>query len=168
MSRNKPPRKRYRPRDVAINNLGLALHRCAKPAREDREEILATLSKALANLRAGIGTELDWSIAAGGVVLALAIERRGVVRGLDGYLAGFEEALQAIYDRCKRSQIWLRPTLTEPEIEATHALLWMHSLQLNYLSRSELIAAVDQAQKQTLASGHTPTVVREDIERLAA
>lgn len=168
MSRNKPPRKRYRPRQIAVNTLGLALHRCAKPAREDRAEVLGMLSKALASLREGTASEHDWSIAAGGVATAQAIERQGVVRGLSQHLAGIEAALQAIYNRCRRPSLWLRPTLTEPEIEATHLLLELHTFQLEHLSRSELIAAVDQAQKQTLANGYTATVVREDIESMAA
>lgn len=168
MSRSKPPRKRYRPRPIAVNTLAIALHRCAKPAREDREEVLSMLAKALAKLQGGTASELDWSVAAGGVSTAQAIERQGVVRGLSQHLAGIEAALQAIYNRCKRPNLWLRPTLTEPEIEAMKLLLELHTFQLEHLSRSELIAAVDQAQKQTLADGHTSTVVREDIERMAA
>jgi hypothetical protein len=130
--------------------------------------VLSVLANALSNLRDGSATLLDWEIAAGGAATALAIERQGVVRGLADYLASIEAALRAIYNRCSRPSLWLRPTLTEPETQATHLLLELHTFQLDHLSRSELIAALNQAQKQTLADGHTCTVVREDIERMAA
>lgn len=168
MAKSKPPRKRYRPRLVAVNTLDLALHRCAKPAREDRAEVLAMLGKALASLQAGTGSELDWSIAAGGLATAQAIERLGVVRGLADHLARIDRALQSIYNRCMSTQLWLRPTPSTEEQEALQLLLQLHTFQVNQLSRSELIAAVDLAQKQTRAQGHSATVVREDIERMAA
>lgn len=167
MPSTKRPRKAYRPRIIAANNLGIALHRCAKPHKDDRAEVLAKLDEALSALRAGVATELDWSIAAGGVSVAKAIERLGVVRGLSAHLATIEEALQAIYDRCSRPHIWLRPTLSLSELDAMHLLLELHTFQVGQLSRSELIAAIDMAQKQIRADGHTSTVVR-DIERMAA
>jgi hypothetical protein len=170
MSRNKRPRKAYRPRMIAINTLDLALHRAAKPAREDRAEVLGLLNRSLSALRAGVGTEHDWTVAAGGVAVAIAIEQLGVVRGLADHLASIEATLQGIHDRCSRPNIWLRPTLGLAEVDALHLLFELHSYQVNQLSRAELIAAMDRAQKQTIAAGNTCTVVRsaELRERLAA
>lgn len=167
MSRNKKPRKAYRPRPVALNTLELALHRAAKPADQDRAEVLARLQTSIAALCTGVATELDWSIAAGAVNVARAIERQGVVRGLQEHLDSADQALLAIYSRCRRAHLWLRPTLTLPEVDALRLLQELHTFQFNQLSRAELLAAIDAAVKHTQAQGHQATVVR-DIERMAA
>lgn len=167
MSRSKKPRKAYRPRQIAVNTLELALHRAAKPAREDRGEVLAKLTAAVQALCAGVATELDWSVAAGAVSVAMAVERQGIVRGLQEHLVSAEQALQAIYDRCRLPMMWLRPTLTIQEVDAVRLLAELHTFQIEQLGRAEFLAAIDVATKETVAQGHQATVVR-DIERMAA
>lgn len=167
MSHNKKPRKAYRPRHVAIDTMQVALHRAAKPSRDDRAEILAKLDGAVRALCTGMATELDWSIAAGSLAVATAIERQGVVRGLQEHLAVIEQVLQAIYDRCRLPALWLRPVLAVQEVDAVRLLLELHAFQLGQLGRAELLAAMGAAERDTLAQGHRATVVR-DIERMAA
>lgn len=167
MSRSKKPRKAYRPRPVAINTLDLALHRAAKPAREDRTEVLDKLNKAVAALCSGVATEMDWSVAAGAVAVAMAVERQGIVRGLQEHLDTAEQVLQAIHDRCSLPMMWLRPTLTIQEVDAIRLLAELHTFQIEQLGRAEFLAAIDAATKETLAQGHQATVVH-DIERMAA
>ena len=167
MSRSKKPRKAYRPRQIAVNTLDLALHRAAKPAREDRAEVLDKLNAAVKALCTGVATELDWSVAAGAVAVAMAVERQGIVRGLQEHLVSAEQALQAIHDRCRLPMMWLRPTLTIQEVDAIHLLAELHTFQIEQLGRAEFLAAIDAATKETLAQGHQATVVR-DIERMAA
>lgn len=167
MSRNKRPRKAYRPRQIAVNTLELALHKAAKPAREDRAEVLAKLREAIQALCTGVATEMDWSVAVGSVSVAMAIERQGVVRGLQGHLVSIEAVLQAIYDRCRLPQMWLRPTLSFQEVEALQLLYELHAFQMEQLGRGELTAAIDEATRQTLAQGNQVTLVR-DIEGMAA
>ena len=160
MSRNKRPRKAYRPRPVTADTMALALHHAAKPAQQDRAEVLGILRAAIGSLCAGTGSEQDWSITAGSVSVAQAIEQQGIVRGLAGHLAAAELALQAIYDRCARAQgrIWLRPTLTLAEIDALRLLLQLHSYQVHQLGRAELLAAMATAKQATVAAGHTATL----------
>ena len=167
MSRSRKPRKAYRPRQIAVNTLDLALHRAAKPAREDRAEVLDKLNAAVKALSTGVATEMDWSVAAGAVAVAMAIERHGIVRGLQEHLVSAERALQAIYDRCRLPMMWLRPTLTIQEVDAVRLLAELHTFQVEQLGRAELLAAIDAATKETLAQGHQATVVH-DIERMAA
>lgn len=167
MSRNKKPRKAYRPRQVVANTLEIVLHRAAKPAPEDRAEVLAKLQEAIKALCTGVATELDWSVAVGAVSVALAIERQGVVRGLQAHLVSAEAVLQAIYDRCYLPKMWLRPTLSFQEVEALQLLYELHAFQVEQLGRGELLAAIDAAAKETIAQGHQVTLVR-DIERMAA
>ncbi|PQA78718.1 hypothetical protein [Rhodoferax sp. TS-BS-61-7] len=167
MSRNKKPRKAYRPRQIAVNTLQVALWRAAKPARSDRADVLGKLSASVQALCAGVATELDWSIAAGSASVAQAVERQGIVRGLGEHLASAEAALQAVYDRCRTSVMWLRPTLTIQEVDALRLLLELHTFQVEQLGRAEFLAAIDAAQQDTIAQGHTVTLAR-DLERMAA
>ena len=103
MSRNKKPRKAYRPKKVTADTLGLALHYAAKPAKQDIDEVLRPLRAAVKALRQGMATEHDWSLTAGSLSLARAIERKGtVVRGLHEHIATTERTMQAIYDRAMK------------------------------------------------------------------
>jgi hypothetical protein len=169
MANNKKPRKPYRPRQIAANPLAIALHNAAKPSADDRAEVLGILRQAVKALREGVATEHQWSSAAGSVTVALAIERQGVVRGLQEHLVRIEQVLQTIYDRalltgCGR---WIRVTLRFNEIEALNDLVDFHTFQMDQLGRAEFLKAVDAAQKETIAQGHTVAVVR-DLERMAA
>jgi malonyl CoA-acyl carrier protein transacylase len=167
MAGNKKPRKAYRPRPVTAHTMALATDNAAKPAAADRAEVLAMLSQAVKALREGVATELQWSIVAGSVTVALAIERQGVVRGLLEHLQSAEQALQAIYDRATSSGRWMRATLYFHELDVLADFLSFHTFQVNQLGRAEFLAAIDAAQKHTIAQGHTATLAR-DLERLAA
>lgn len=169
MSRSQKPRKAYRPRPVTAHTMAVALHFAAKPAAADRAQVLGVLAAAIQALRQGVATEHQWSIAAGAVAVALAIERQGVVRGMHGHFRGIEQALQAIYERALLSGggRWVRVTLYFNELEALADLLTLHTFQVNQLGRAELLAAIDAAQKDTIDQGSTVTLVRNQ-ERLAA
>ena len=169
MSANKKPRKPYRPRPVAVNTLELALLNAAVPHKDDRAEILGVLRKSVQALREGVATERDWSIAAGAVTVAQAIERQGIVRGLAGHIKVVDDALQAIHERALRKGggRWVRVTLYFNEIEALNDLVWIQKLQLSKLGRQEFLAAIDAAQKDIISQGDTVTVAH-DLERLAA
>lgn len=169
MSANKKPRKAYRPRPIAVNTLELALHHAAVPAASDRAEILAVLRQSIQALREGVATERHWSIAAGAVSVARAIERQGIVRGLQGHIEASNAALQAIYTRAMRngSGRWARVTLYFNEIEAVNDLLWMQKLQLDKLGRAEFLAAIDAAERDVIADGHMP-ITESQPERWAA
>lgn len=166
-SRNHKPRKAYRPRQIAINTLELALHRAAKPAAADRDEVLGILRQAIKALREGVATELQWSIAAGAVDVAKAIERQGIVRGLAEHLATAEAALQRVYDRAMATGTWRSTALWYHELDAVQTFLDLHTFQVNQLGRAEFLAAIDQATHRVQTRGQQATVVR-DIERMTA
>jgi len=169
MSRNKKPRKAYRPRPVTAHTMALATHYAAKPSTEDRTEVFDMLHQAIGALREGVATEHQWSIAAGSVTVALAIERQGIVRGLHEHLRTAEQALQAIYDRALVSGggRWVRVTLHYQELDALQTFLQLHTYQIFNLGRGQFLAALDAAQKDTINQGHTATMAYE-IERKAA
>ncbi len=170
MSKNKKPRKAYRPKPISLDTVSLARHFAAKPSRQDREEVLQPLRDAVRALREGVATELQWSVAAGGVSVALAIERQGVVRGLHAHIKTAEQALQKIYDRALRigGGRWIRVALYFNKIDALSEFIDLYAFQVNHLGRAEMLAAIDEAQKQTIAQGHVATLVHSDAERMAA
>ena len=169
MANNKRPRKAYRPRQIIVNTLEVAAHNAAKPAKEDRIEVLSQLRKAVKALREGVATEMQWSIASGSLAVSLAIEKQGKVRGLQEHFESIEQALQDIYDRALLAGggRWIRVTLRFNEIEALNLLVDLQRFQMDQLGRAEFLQAVDAAQKETIAQGHTVAVVR-DLERMAA
>lgn len=167
MSRSHKPRKAYRPRPIAINTLEIALHRAAKPAPADRKEVLDMLRSAHKALREGVATELQWSIVAGGVDVAKAIEHQGIVRGLGEHLATAEAALQAVYDRSTASGTWQPSAMYYQELDAVQTFVDLHAFQVNQLGRAEFLAAVDSAASQVRAKGGKVTVAH-DLSRLQA
>lgn len=160
MSRNTKPNRPYRPRPVTRHTMALALHHAAKPAPADRAEVLSTLQQALRALREGAATEHQWSIAAGSVTVALAIEHQGIVRGLLGHLKTAEQALQDIYTRAlhEGGGRWARATLYHSEIDALQTFMDLHTFQIGQLGRAEFLAAINAAQKDIIAQGHTATL----------
>jgi len=167
MSRSHKPRKAYRPRPIAINTLELAMHRAAKPARADREEVLGMLRQAIKALREGVATELQWSIAAGAVDVAKAIERQGIVRGLSEHLNTATVALQAIYDRAMATGTWRCTALWYHELDALQTFQDLHAFQIHQLGRAEYRAAIDQATNKARLAGANVTLVR-DLQEMAA
>jgi hypothetical protein len=158
----------YRPRPVTADTMAVALHQAAKPA-DACTELLDKLAACLKALREGVATEYQWSVVSGSVALALAIEQRGIVRGLKEHLVSADSAMVTIYDRALRSGggRWVHVTLMYQEIDALHAFLNLHTFQIRQLARCELLEAIAAAQKAIRAKGHTVTVEREQ-ERMAA
>lgn len=161
MSRSHKPRKAYRPRLIALNTLEIALHRAAKPAAADREEVLNMLRQAAQAWREGVATELQWSIIAGAVDVAKAIEHQGIVRGLSEHLNTATQALQAVYDRAMASGQWKPTALHYYELDAVQTFVDLHTFQVNQLGRAEFLAAVDAAQAHIKANGDKVTLVRD-------
>ncbi len=171
MSRNKKPRKAYRPKPLSNDTMAIAKHFAAKPVREDRNEILTGLQASIKALREGVATEHQWSIVAGSLSVANAIERQGVVRGLAEHFASAEQALQNIYDRALRmgNGRWVRVTLYFYELDVLAEFFDLYKFQVNQLGRAEFLNAIDAARKQTASEGHTVTVETcLDTERMAA
>lgn len=168
MSANKKPRKAYRPRPVAVNNMDLAIHGAATPT-SDSAQVLSELAEVIQALREGVATEHQWSIAAGSVEVALAIERSGIVTGMYEHMGTAGRALDTIHQRTLRAGCgrWVRATLYFSEIEALNTMLTLHKFQVGKISRKEFIAAIADAQKAIKAQGNRPTLVAPQ-ERMAA
>lgn len=167
MTRNKKPRKAYRPRWATAHTLAIALHKAAKPMAWEREEVLAALRKSHKALREGVATELDWSILAGALATSMTIEQQGVVRGLQEHFVSAEAALQAVFDRAKSTDTWKPTALWFNELDAINEFVRLHAFQVEQLSRAEWLQAVNTTTAKVRSQGFGATVVR-DLERMAA
>lgn len=101
-------------------------------------ESLSGLGVALQALREGVATQHQWSIAAGGVTVALAIERRGVVPGLRGHIKTAEQALQGIHARALLAGRgrWVRVDLDYQELDALQTFMDLHTYQVDQLEKA--------------------------------
>lgn len=105
-------------------------HACAG----DRKKALCAAMQAL---REGVATEHQWSIAAGGATLALAIAHQGIVPGLRGHIKAAEQVLQDIHVRALRTGRgrWVRVTLDLNELDALQTFMDLHAYQVRKLER---------------------------------
>lgn len=160
MSRNKKPRKAYRPRPVTGETMALALHYAAAPSAADHADVFNTLGGHVKALREGVATDSDWAVAAGMVEAAIAIEDKGIVRGIKAELLEANDALQAIYARATHTGRWLRATLYAHEIQALTVFVNLFGWQLSHLGRAEILAAIALAHGRAVARGQKVTIVR--------
>jgi len=159
MTANKRPAKRYRPRRITRHTLAVAMEGAAKPAAADRRLIMAKLIESLNAFRMGKASQYDWSVLAGSLTLAQCIEKMGVVRGLFEHLATTEKTLYGIRARAMQSGQWASVTLYGPEIEQLDIFVEdLHAFQLEQLTRSEFLAAIDSATAAIKRAGDHVTV----------
>ncbi|MDO9235968.1 MAG: hypothetical protein Q7U28_08050 [Aquabacterium sp.] len=166
MSGRKPRRPRWQP---TADTMALALHHAAKPARADVDQVLRAVTVAAKALREGVATELQWSILAGSLDVSLAIERQGIVRGLQEHLASAARAMQSIYDRAHAGPVWRPTALHYYELDAVQTFVELHAYQVRQLSRAEFLKAIDSAANQIRATGGQVTLAHtHELERMAA
>lgn len=146
MSANTKPRKRYRPRPVATDTVALAMRRAGKIPPAEIAQVMGPIEASFTALREGVATEDHWAVMAGSVELALAIEHKGVIRGLQGHLHAAELSLQAIYRRAMASGQWQATALYFQELDALRDFTWLHRTQLATLSEGEWRAAHQRAE----------------------
>lgn len=154
----KPRRVRWHP---SADTMTLALHNAAKPAPADIDQVLDVLHRAHKALREGVATEQQWSVLAGCLDVAVAIERQGVVRGLSEHLASADAALQAVYNRAQTGAAWRPTALYFQELDAVRTFVHLHAMQIRQLARSEYLRAITSAQGAVRGRGETVTVARD-------
>lgn len=173
MTTNKRPRKAYRPKRVSTNPIGLAIEGATKPTQQEREAILAPFRASARAVREGVATELQWGIVSGSVAMCRAVEKMGVMTGIAGHLRLADEALDAIYQRAKRTGTWKPTALYYQELDALRDLCDIHAHQVNEMCRSEFDQALKLATAAVMRQDNLVDVIRsgvryEDMARMAA
>ncbi|OGB26222.1 MAG: hypothetical protein A3I66_00800 [Burkholderiales bacterium RIFCSPLOWO2_02_FULL_57_36] len=132
----------------------------AKIDRRDVDELLAAVQAAFKSLREGVATMHQWSILAGSLDVAKAIERQGVVRGLHEHLASADTALQSIYKRARKVDGWKPTALHFHELDAVREFVNLHAFQIRKLSRAEFDQVVNAAAGMIRSNGGRASVIR--------
>lgn len=157
MSSHKP----RRPRWPAINNtMAVAQDQASKLDPNSLNQITQTIKTAATALREGVATRRHWSVLAGSLDLAKAIERQGVVRGLSEHLASADAALQSIYARADQGDQWRPTAMHYFELDAVNAFVDLHAYQCRQLSLAEYRRAVANAAGQIRSAGDGVLVSR--------
>ena len=122
----------------------------------DASEIAAVMRparQAIDRLRLGQGTFDDFALAAGIINISLAIERKGVIKGLQADLDDCHRHLEAIGQRGGEVDAWRPPTLWAAEIKSLNVLANLHEQQLQVLSYREYSEARDYAVAKVRSAG---------------
>jgi len=106
------------------------------------EQILRPSRPALVALREGVATEQQWATLASAVETALAIDSRGVVRGMRGHLMLAEQALAGIRLRAMDSGTWCATALYLQEIDDVTEALRLHEYQLERMGATRIARAL--------------------------
>ncbi|MDP3654286.1 MAG: hypothetical protein Q8R67_21675 [Rhodoferax sp.] len=154
---HKPRRPRWAP---VVNTLEIAINGAAKIDRKDVNELLSAVQEAFKSLREGVATQRQWSILAGCMDVAKAIERQGVVRGLHEHLDSADAALQAIYKRARKVDGWKPTALHFYELDAVREFVNLYAFRLRKLSRAEFDQVVKTATIQIRSNGGKVAVIR--------
>lgn len=112
-----------------------------RATRLTEAEILRTTEPhrvAAKRLREGVATEKEYSIFLTMVLMALAIEDSGIVKGMRSHLESAKVSLLAIGDRAQAGGTWRPGALYFYELEAIDTALWLHTEQLRHLAWIEL------------------------------
>jgi hypothetical protein len=155
------PRRKYRPKPLAVNPVQLAIRRARKVPPAEIAAAMTPVVECFKALREGVATENQWRMLAGNVELSLAIEKRGIVRGLQGHLVAAESALTGIRHRAMHHGAWKPPAMYWQEIDALDTYVWLLQVQLQELSEGELQKALDAAEANVRSSGRLVMDVRE-------
>lgn len=151
MSHGRPPRRvRFAP---TPHTMSLVVRKVTRLTAHELGQVLGPIESSLTALREGVASELQWSILASSVEIAIAIEDKGQVRGLREHLEAAERALQGIKLRAMATGEWLATSLYYQELDDVKAAVELHRFQLEQLSSTEAVKAIDLAKGRVRAAG---------------
>jgi hypothetical protein len=151
MSHGRPPR---RVRFVTTpHTMSLVVRKVTRLTAHELGLVLGPIESSLTALREGVASELEWSLLASAVEIALAVEDKGVVRGMRGHIEAAERALQGIKLRAMATGEWLPTALYYQELDDVTAAVELHRFQLEQLSSAEARKALDLAKGRVRAAG---------------
>jgi hypothetical protein len=122
----------------------------------DASEIAAVMvpvRQAIERMRLGQGTFDDFARLSSIVNIGLAIERKGVIKGLQADLDDCHRHLEAIGQRGGEVDAWRPPTLWADEIKSLSLLANFHKKQLQALSYREYSEARNYAIAKVRSAG---------------
>lgn len=141
------------PRPLNRNPLGTAILGATCLTAAEIERTMAPLRNCETALREGRATSTQLSVLETTMAIAAAIEKSGMVRGLEEIITEAKSALFDIRQRAASTGAWRPTALYAHELDAVHTALTMHQVQLRKVSASELHRVVDKLIRCTKAQG---------------
>lgn len=166
MTHGRKPRK---PRVINANVFNTAICRASRLTDAERATVMDPMRMCLKALREGVATELQHDTMHSCLLIAQAIERTGIVRGLADHFTSAIDACDTIALRCRCGPTWQRTPLYFYELDALATAVDLHEYQLQQLSAGELHAVVTKVKAATLsAGGRVIQVSNTDLAAMAA
>lgn len=141
------------PRPLNRNPLGTALLGATCLTAAEIEHTMAPLRACEKALREGRATSTQLSVLETTMAIAAAIEKGGMVRGLEEIITEAKSALFDIRQRAASTGTWRPTALYAHELDAVRTGITMHSVQLRKVSASELHRVVDKLIRSTTGQG---------------
>lgn len=144
-------RKAYRPRQMSLNPMRVAINRAATLTKQERGMIMGEARPSFDRLREGRANRQDWCYLADAANVGEALSGIGICsdEASRKILMDMQLALKSIAERVNASKCW---TARGPELSAILEGLDRHELQLQFCSLAELQRAVDITRKQIQAA----------------
>ena len=140
MPRSHKPRKRYVPKHVDLDTIGLAIGRATVLDAEQRVKLNISVLDALVAFRHGGGNRAHWMNLADAMNVAEAIAQAGIFGDdMPAAYAAAQQVLSDVSDRHEAGGSW---TLRGPELTALDQAVQCHELQLDHVSQGELADAI--------------------------
>ena len=152
-----------------VNPLQHVAHQAGLHTAQELATTMAPLQHSARMLREGVATEEHHQVLYTGLLIALRIERSGIVRGLQEHLDAATQAMDAIGQRARAGGEWRQTPLYYQELDAINTAVDLHAFQLRHLSRGELQAIVQKLIHSTRSAGdQVERVQPEQLGLLAA
>lgn len=149
MPRNHKPRRRYIPKRIDHDPVGLAMIRTALLTDAERQPLVQRMQDAFAAFRGGAGSWDAWAALADAMNVAEALSRRQIASDHGGTFEAGQRTLHALHQRHAERRSW---TLYPAEITALDDACFVHEVQLRHCSAGELADAVATVQRRVAAA----------------
>jgi len=159
MPRSHKPRKRYIPKRVELDTIGLAHAQASLLLPSQRHDLVAPMRSAFGRLRAGHGTNADWCNLADAMNVA---ERLAEINIASDRLPEFRAAQAVLAELHARHQQRGSYTMRGPEIATLETAVELHEVQLEVCTQGEAAHAITTVQRcvaEALAGNASPKAI---------
>lgn len=156
MGRSHKPRKRYVPKRVDLDPMGLATALASLLQPEQRADLVLPMNAAFLRLRLGQGTHACWANLADAMNVAERLAGLGIANDHAAELQAAHAALASLHARNAEGGTWV---MRGTEIAALEVALELHQIQLDHCTQGELAQAITTVQRvmsQALAGNASP------------
>lgn len=139
MPRSQPPRRRYAPKRVDSDPVGLAMAHAALLQPQQQADLINPLRAAFEALRRGQGNQNAWCAMADAMNIAEALADLGIANDHAELIQRAQAALAALHQRHQTNRSW---TLRAAELDALRDASEIHEIQIEHATQGEVANAI--------------------------